>query len=451
MMNYDAAVIGGGPGGYTAAEASAQAGLRTVLFEKNLIGGTCLNRGCIPTKAYLHSAETWAVVSRGEIAGIKAGSFDFSAMSRKKDETVSYLRQGVEGRLKAAGVTVIRGTAQITNPGEVLCDGEIYAASNTIIAAGASAVRPPVPGIDLTGVYTSDDLLEGTPPEFDSLIIIGGGVIGVEMASIFLPLGKSVTILEMAARILPEMDPEISRRLALILKKQGAGIETSASVTAITGSPGQMQVTYTDKKRREHTVTAGGVLAATGRRASLSALFPTAYCPQLDRGAAVADADGQTSLPGVYVIGDARAGNIQLAHVAEAQGKNVAAILSGKKPSVDETVVPACVYCRPAAASVGLTQDGAKAAEYTVRTLKALTGANGKCVIEGTESGFLKIVADSDTGIILGAQMVCPEAPDLIGEMAVCVQKKLTVAELAAVIHPHPAFCELISSAASAW
>ena len=450
-MKYDAAVIGGGPGGYTAAAHTARAGLHTILFEKNLLGGTCLNRGCIPTKALLHAAETWAAVSHGDVPGIEAVSCDFSAMHQKKDETVAALRKGIESMMKTAGVTVVQGTAQVTGPGQILCNEEIYEAENIILAAGASPARPPIPGIDLEGVYTSNDLLEGAPPELDSLIIIGGGVIGVEMASVYLPLGTAVTILEAADRILPEMDREISQRLTMVLKKQGAKVEAAASVKAISGVPGEMAVAYTDKKGREHTVTADGVLAAAGRRADVSTIFPTDCCPQLSRGAVVSDADGLTSLPGLYVIGDARFGNIQLAHVAEAQGKNIAALLAGKKPPVDETVVPACVYSRPAAASVGLTEAAAKAAGHNVRILKALTGANGKCVIEGTESGFLKIVAGADTGVILGAQMVCPEAADLIGEMAVAVQRKLTVPELAAVIHPHPAFCELIASAAQLW
>lgn len=450
-MNADLAVIGAGPGGYTAAALAAEAGLRTVLFEKDLVGGTCLNRGCIPTKALLHTAETWAAITGGDLAGITAAGLDFAAMHQKKNEIVTALRQGVESRLKTAGVTMVSGFARVIGPGQIVCGGENFSAQTILLAAGAAPALPPVPGIELPGVCTSDALLEGTPPAPESLVIIGGGVIGVESASIYLPMGIPVTILEAADRILPEMDLELSRRVAMNLKKQGARIETGARVAEVSGNPGHMTVHYTDRKGRAGSAEAALVLAATGRRADVAALFPADYCPDLQRGAAVSDAEGRTSLPGVWVIGDARAGNIQLAHVATAQAQNFVARLTGSLPPADESVVPACVYTRPAAASVGLTEAAAKAAGRSVRTLKALTGANGKCMIEGTQSGFLKLVADSGTGEVLGAQMVCPEAADLVGELSVAVRQKLTVSELAAVIHPHPAFCELIAAAAAQW
>ena len=450
-MKYDIAVIGGGPGGYTAAEKAAKAGFRVVLFEKDQLGGTCLNRGCMPTKSLLHGAETYAALAKGEALGIRAEgiSYDFAAMHRRKNEIVLGLRQGVEKLMKSCKVTVVNGSAQITGPGTVVCGGETYEATDIIVAAGSKPFCPPIPGIDLPGVYTSNELLEGEGRDFRSLIIIGGGVIGVECASIYLPLGCQVTILEVADHILPPMDKEIAQRLTMLLKKQGAAIAAKVSVKNITGTPGAMSVTYADKKGKETTVTAEGVLAATGRRADLEGLFAPGAEPELERGAIVADELGRTSIPHLYVIGDARARNIQLAHVAAAQAENVVAVIAGQEPPVDESVVPSCVYCAPEVASVGLTEEEAKAAGYAVKSLKSLTGANGKCLIEGAESGYVKLVTHGETGVILGAQLVCPRATDLIGELSLAVQRKLTAGELAAVIHPHPTFCEMISGAAA--
>ena len=452
-MNYEIAVIGGGPGGYTAAAKAAKAGFRVVLFERDLLGGTCLNRGCIPTKALIHAAETYSAAAHSEGLGIsvQGASYDFAAMHRRKDQVVLTLRQGVEKLMKSSKVTVVSGSAQVTGPGTVSCGGETYGAEHIILASGSKPSMPPIPGIDLPGVYSSNDLLEGEGLNLKSLIVIGGGVIGVESASIYLPLGTKITILEAMDHILPNMDRELAQRLTMSLKKQGAAVEAGASVTAISGTPGAMTVTYRTKKGKECTVTAEGVLVATGRRAETEGLFAPGCAPELERGAVTADAQGRTSIPNLYVIGDARARNIQLAHVAIAQAENVVALIAGKEPPVDEAVVPSCIFTSPEAASVGLTEAEAKAAGHAVRTLKSLTGANGKCLIEGAESGFVKLVADADTGVILGAQLICPRATDLVGELALAVERKLTASELAAVIHAHPTFHEMIASAAELW
>lgn len=451
-MKYDIAVIGGGPGGYTAAAKAAKEGFSVVLFERDELGGTCLNRGCMPTKALLHAAETYAAVRRGAELGIQADSvgYDFAAMHRRKNQVVASLRQGVEKLMKAGKVQVVKGTARITGPGAVSCGGERYEAEHIIIAAGSRPACPPIPGKDLPGVYTSNDLLEGEGIDLKSLVIIGGGVIGVECASIYLPLGCKVTILEAMDHILPPMDREIAQRLTMLLKKQGAAVVDKANVRKIEGVPGGMTVTYADKKGAEQTVTAEGVLMATGRRADLEGLFAEGAAPALERGAVAADSEGRTSVPNLYVIGDAKAGNIQLAHVAAAQAANVVAVIAGKRPPVDVSLIPSCVYTAPEIASVGMTEDEAKAAGIAVKSGKCLTGANGKCLIEGAESGYLKLVTDSADGRIIGAQLVCPRATDLIGELALAVQKRITVDGLLEVVHPHPTFCEMIAEAAQA-
>lgn len=449
-MQFDLAIIGGGPGGYTAAEKAAQAGLQVVLFEQEDLGGTCLNRGCMPTKALLHSAETFAALGKAEALGIQARdiSYDFAAMHRRKDTVVETLRQGVEKLMKANKITVARGQACIQGAGLVTCQEERYEVKDIIIATGSQVSYPPIPGIDLPGVWNSRDILEGGGQDFTSLVIIGGGVVGVECATLYRCLGCQVTVLEAADHILPFMDKEIAQRLTMILKKQGVSVEAKASVQKIQGTPGEMRVTYVDKKGAEHTVTAQGVLAAAGRKANLDGLFGPDFTLELERGAIVGDADGRTSVPHIYVIGDAKARNIQLAHVASAQGENAVAVILGKKPPLDMSVVPSCVYTDPEIASVGLTEEGAKAAGVPVKTGKYLTGANGKCLIEGTESGYVKLVTHRDSGKLLGAQLVCPRATDMVGELALAIQKGLTAEDLAEVIHPHPTFSEMLFGAA---
>ena len=449
-MKFDIAIIGGGPGGYTAAEKAAKAGRSVVLFEKEDLGGTCLNRGCMPTKALLHSAETYAALGHAQDLGVQAQEIhsDFAAMHQRKDQVVATLRQGVEKLMKASKVTVVAGQACIQEAGLVTCQGETYEVGDIIIATGSQVSYPPIPGLRLPGVYNSRDILEGGGQNFASLVIVGGGVVGVECATLYRCLGCEVTVLEAADHILPFMDREIAQRLTMILKKQGVKVEAKASVQKIEGTPGAMTVTYTDKKGAEHTVTAQGVLAAAGRKANLEGLFGPDFSLELDRGGIVGDADGRTSVPHVYVIGDAKARNIQLAHVASAQGENAVAAILGQKPALDLSVVPSCVYTNPEIASVGLTEEGAKAAGIPVKTGKYLTGANGKCLIEGTESGYVKLVTDQATGRILGAQMVCPRATDLVGELTLAIQKGITAGELATVIHPHPTFSEMLFGAA---
>lgn len=449
-MKYDVAIIGGGPGGYTAAEQAAKAGFQVVLFEKDLLGGTCLNRGCMPTKALLHGAETYASLDHACDIGIQTQdvTYDFAAMHERKNRVVETLRQGVEKLMKSRKVTVIQGEARIEKSGVVSCQGETYEVKDIIIATGSKVFYPPIPGLDRPGVYNSKDVLENQGRDFSSLVIIGGGVVGVEFASIYLSLGCQVTVLEAADHILPFMDKEIAQRLTMILKKKGAVVVPKAKVQSVDGEPGAMTVTYLDKKGTEVTVTAEGVLAAAGRKANLDGLFGPDFSLELDRGAVVGDEAGRTSDPHVYIIGDAKARNIQLAHVAAAQGENAVAAIAGKKLPLDMSVVPSCVYTNPEIASVGLTEEGAKAAGIAVKTGKYLTGANGKCLIEGTESGYVKLVTEGGTGRILGAQLVCPRATDMVGELTLAIQKGITADELSEVIHPHPTFCEMLFGAA---
>lgn len=434
-MSFDIAIVGGGPGGYTAAEEAAARGLSVVLFERDLVGGTCLNRGCIPTKALLHDANP------------NAG---FEAIHARKQAIVLQLREGIEKLLRQRKVTVVRGQATIEAPGVVACDGQSYEAHDVIVATGSVPATIPVPGIELPGVYTSNDLLKGEGVQLSSLVIVGGGVIGVEFATMYASLGARVTILEAADRILPPLDREIAQRVTMHLKKRGVAVEASARVTGVQGEPSALTVSYIDRRGNDKAVGTEGVLVACGRRANTDGLFSNGIAPELVRGALVCDAAGRTSVEHLWAIGDVVADNIQLAHVAEAQARNVVAAICGDDLPVDMTIVPSCVYISPEVASVGLTESEAKSQGIVVRTAKALTGANGKCLVEGSESGYVKLVTDASTGAILGAQLVCPHATDLVSELALAISLGCTATRLAGVIHPHPTVSELVSSAARA-
>ena len=443
-VKYDIAIIGAGPGGYSAAFKAANEGLSVIMFEKDRMGGTCLNRGCIPTKALLKSALLFSQISQAETFGINVGSLsaDMNAMAQRRDAIVERLVGDLEKTAKARKVTMAYGQAQLTSAHTVSCNGENYEAENIIIAAGSQVSLPPISGIDSPHVITSDQLLKRTDIDYQSLTIIGGGVIGVECACIYLALGRPVTIIEMADRILPTMDPEIAQRLTMHLKKRGAAIVTSGRVTAIEDDT----VRYLDKKGEACQVSSEAILVATGRKANLEGLLSEGVSLEINRGV-LTDESGRTSLANVYAIGDAVSGNIQLAHVAMAQGENVIDIIQGRQPSIDLKVVPSCLYTEPEAASVGLYEQQAKDLGLNVHCRKALTGGNGKCVIENADSGYAKLVLDENE-VILGAQLVCPHATEMIGELALAVQKKMTAGQLAEVIHPHPTINEMVAAAA---
>ncbi len=449
-MDFDLIVIGAGPGGYVAAEHAAALGLKTAVIEKSHLGGTCLNRGCMPTKALLHAAGTFSELRRADGLGVQADNLrsDFRAMHAYKNNVVEQLRAGIAQSFKSKKITHITGTAKILSPTEVSAGGNLYTAKNLLIATGAAPACPPIPGIDLPGVVTSDDLLAAEGMDFDSLIIIGGGVIGMEFASIYNALGRNITVLEAAPRLLPTMDKEFSQSLAIIMKKRGAEIQTSAAVSKIEPCGSGLAVAYQDKKGAECRAEAAGVLIATGRRADASSLFAEEVLPVMERGALVVDGRFETSIKGIFAVGDIISGNIQLAHVASAQGISVAHRLAGQPAPTDLHCVPSCVYTDPEIASIGITEEQAKASGTAILVGKALTSANGKSLVEQQERGFIKLIFGAEDEVLLGAQLMCARATDLIAVLALAAANGLTRTQLLRTMFPHPTFSESIAQAA---
>ncbi len=447
---YDLIVVGAGPGGYVAAIKAAKLGMRTAIVEESKVGGTCLNRGCIPAKAMLHAAEVYRTVKEGDSFGIIAGdvSFDFGKILQYKEETSEKLVQGVEQLLAANKVRKLDGKGMLL-PGRkisVTSEGEtkIYEADHILLAAGSKPVILPIPGIDLPGVLTSDDLfaLKEMP---ESLVIIGGGVISVEFATIYASFGCKVTILEAMPRILPGMDKEISQNLKLILKKRGVDIHTSASVKKVE-SEGNGYTCWFEDKESEQRVSAQFILCAVGRCPNTDGLFAKEAVPEMERGRIVTDQHFRTSLEGVYAIGDLVKG-MQLAHLASAQGIVAVETMAGIKPSVDLEAIPGCVYTDPEIASVGLTEEDARGKNIPVKIGKFIMSANGKSLITKEERGFIKIVAEERTGVILGVQMMCARATDMIGEMGTAVANRLTVRQLLKAVRAHPTYNEGVGEA----
>ena len=437
-MRYDVMIIGGGPGGYTAANKAARNGLKTVLFEKNKIGGTCLNRGCIPMKSLIQSAHVYKDAKDGELFGVSAQnvSLNYDRVKERRDEVVTQLRTGVEKSLKANKVDVINGEAKIIEKDKVSCNGEVYEGDHIVIAAGSIPAIPPIEGKEYA--ITSDDVLEKDHQLKSSIIIIGGGVIGCEIADALNAYGVNVMIIEMADRLLPTLDKELGTRLNMFFKKKGITAICSAAVKKISEDH---SVTFTDKKGEEQVLQADEVLIATGRRADIASLAEESLGLEINRGV-VSDENGKTNIDNIYVIGDARSGNIQLAHVAEAQGENIIDLILGKDPEIDMSVIPSGIYTEPEIASVGVGEDQLKEKGIEYQSKKFLTGANGKCLIENSESGFVKILIADD--VIVGGSIITPHATELIGELAIAVQKKMSPDQFVKVVHPHPTISEMI-------
>ena len=452
MSDYQLIVIGAGPGGYTAALRAAKLGLHTAIVERREVGGTCLNRGCIPTKTLLHASQVYSDAAEGARMGVHAGniSYDMGEIFAYKRSVSDKLRQGIHALLKGAKVDVVEGTAQITAPGEVTVtapDGAAvqYTAERILAATGSVNVRPPIPGLELPGVMTSDELLEGTDKPYESLVIIGGGVIGVEFATFYSNLGCRVTLVEGMANLLPMMDRELGQNLAQILKKKGVEVLTSAMVQSLEPAEGGLCV-HLRQKDKDVSITGEKVLCAIGRRAYFDGLFAPEMMPALNGKRLLVDENYQTSLPGVYAIGDASSA-VQLAHVAAAQGTDCVERMCGSKGTTDLRVIPSCIYSAPEIAVVGLTEAEAKEQGIPAVSGKCTLFSNARTIIEDPGRCFMKLVGRTDTREVIGAQLMCQHASDMISQISTAMVNHLTAEQLLSVMRPHPSFEEAMAEA----
>ena len=451
MEKFDAVVVGGGPGGYECAIRLSQNGLKTALVEEAELGGTCLNRGCIPTKTQLHSADVYCEAKNGAGFGVCAEnvSFDYAKIVERKNAVSKQLSQGVASLEKSHGVTVFKARATLKSRSAVqLSSGETLECGHLIAATGSNPARIPIPGADLPGVVDSTGLLDMTVcPRH--IVIVGGGVIGIEFATFFYRLGVQVTVVEMLDRVLGPLDRDITDFVEAELKKSGVELVLGVRVESI--EPG-LAVHYAAVGDGSKGVAAGDVvLLAGGRAPNTRGIGLEEIGVKMDRKGFV-EVDGlcRTNVPGVYAIGDIN-GKMQLAHVASAQGLLAADHIAGKAcRQLNLNRIPSCVYCNPETAMVGLTEEQARAAGRGVGVGVFSLSGNGKALTMGENKGFAKFVFDRTTDEILGFHVIGPRATDLAAEVAAVMECEGTVSEICGTVHPHPTVSEAVMEAARA-
>ncbi len=438
-------IIGAGPGGYETAVLAAKRGIETVIVEAGHVGGTCLNEGCIPTKSFCKNAEVVDGLKEAEAFGITGMeyNFDFRTVVARKNAVVEQLRGGVEGLLGHKLITLVRGKASFKDDHTVVVDGQEYYGDYMIIATGSVSASLPIPGADLPGILTSKEILdiEEVPQR---LCVIGGGVIGLEFASIFRSFGSEVTVVEYCRDILPRFDTDLAKRLKQSLGKRGIEINTQSQVLSIAEANGEYKVTYL-RKGKEDTVVANKVLMAVGRRANVASLnLADIGIEFTQKGIAVNDFM-QTNIPHIYAVGDVN-GRMMLAHAATFQGIVALDHIMGIENEIDLSVMPAAVFTAPEAASVGKTEDECKDAGIPVKCLKSFFRANGKAVAMAETDGFCKVVVHAETGHVLGCHLYGPHASDIVQEACAMISRKATLDEFRSVIHTHPTLTEVLQS-----
>lgn len=454
MAERHIAVIGAGPGGYVAALRASQLGARVTLIERDRVGGVCLNWGCVPTKAMLRSAEVYETVRRAAEFGIHAGeaAFDWKQVLERKDRVVAQLVGGVDVLLQKAGVEVIHGQARFSEPWKLrveTTEGErALSPTQIIIATGSHPIRLPIAGMDMPQVIGSDEALSLDPLPA-RLLIIGGGAIGVEFASLFNAFGVDVTLVELLPRLVPTADHDIGEGLAWSLGRKGIHIHVGSRVTAVAPAGGDAVVCRVQGPQGEQEIEVDDVLSAVGRQPNVRGIgLEAAGIHFSEKGIAV-DEKMETNVPGIYAIGDV-VGGAMLAHVAMHQGVVAAENAAGLERFANYKAVPACIFSMPEAATVGMSEDEARRAGHDIMVGKFALANNGKAMAYGDVDGFVKIVADRRFGEILGMHILGPHASDLILEGSLSLTLEATLEEIETTIHPHPTLGEAIVEAALA-
>ena len=462
---FDVVIIGAGPGGYTAALKAAEFGLKVVVIEAKKIGGTCVNRGCIPTKALLHASDMFHMMQSCDEFGVSTDfiSFDFGKMQKYKKSAVVKYRDGIKYGFEKLNVEIVYGTAVLRRDRTVeveLKEGgrEFFRGNAVIIATGAVPYMSRIPGADLTGVWNSDRLLAAESWNFDRLTIMGGGVIAVEFATMFNNLCSHVTIVEKQKHLMAPMDDVMSAELEKELRQKGIDVYCDATVTEILEEEGGLSCVITPNGEGEPIkMRAGQILMAIGRRPNVEKLLGKDISLEMEGGEIAVNSDFETSERGIYAIGDVSA-RTQLAHVAAAQGTYVVEKIAGRPHSiklevvpngmyVSLPIVPNCIYTDPEIATVGITEEIAREKGLKVRCGHFSMRENGKSIITGGENGFIRLVFEAYSNTIVGAQMMCPRATDMIGEIATAIANGLSAEEMSFAMRAQPTYNEGIGAA----
>jgi dihydrolipoamide dehydrogenase len=454
---YDLIVIGSGPGGYSAAIRAGQYGLKTALVERQpRLGGACLLVGCIPTKAWLQTAEVWQRFVNSEAEGIHCENprLDFPQVKARKDAIVAKHSKGVEMLLKRAKVERISGYATLKGGGQVEVESgagrQTLEARNIIVATGSEARMLPGLAPDPNFILTNIEILDLTAVP-RSLVVIGAGAVGVEFASMFRRFGAEVTVIEMLPRIVPLEDEDISKELERNFRKQKIRVETGARAENIRQEDGGVKLTLVAKDGQREDLAAEKLLVAVGRKPNTENIGLENTRVALERGFIQVDSHQQTAEPGVYAIGDVVAGTPQLAHVAAREGMIAVAHMAGKPAvPINPNRIPGCTYTAPGIGSVGLSETQARARGHQVRVGRFPFAGNSRATILGHHEGFIKVVCDETYGEILGVHIIGPEAYELIGEAVAAMEAEATVEVMIETIHAHPTLYEALGEAFNA-
>lgn len=443
---YDLLIIGGGPAGYVAAERAGHKGLKVLLFEKKSMGGVCLNEGCIPTKTLLYSAKAYENTLHGDLYGVFGDNirFDYGKMVSRKKKVVRKLVLGVEGKMKSNKVTVVKGEAVIQGRSaegvEVLCDNEKYLGKNLLICTGSEASVPPIPGLKESGniILTNREILELTErPE--SLIVIGGGVIGMEFASLYNSLGAKVTVIEMLPEILGGLDVEISAMLREIYSKKGITFHLNARVTQVEGN----KVVF-EKEGNVDAVEGEKILLSVGRRAVTQGFGLENIGVELHRGGIKVDEKMRTNVPGVFAAGDVTGFSL-LAHTASREGEVVVNNLTGRNDIMRYNAIPGVVYTNPEVAGVGETEESAKAKNIAYKVVALPMAYAGRFVAENEGgSGMCKILVGEKHEEVIGVHMLGNPSSEIIYGACMAIEQEMTLKEMQEVVFPHPTVSEII-------